>query len=174
MNTELLSLAFSAGLVTFLNPCGFALLPVYIAYYFKNEGLEKSSAVKRLFYGGIFGLVVSLGFIFTFSVIGIIINLIGKGLMQYLGYIDFTIGFILASVGALFIFNLNEKIGFSKITNLGEKLKSNRIKNKYFSFFIYGIGFAVAAVGCSFPIFLFVMAAALKEQALSGFFAFIS
>ena len=64
----LASLAFSAGLVSFVNPCGFALLPVYFTYYFKNENLEKSSFFRRLFFGLLMGLTVSLGFAVVFAI----------------------------------------------------------------------------------------------------------
>ena len=73
-NYALFSLAFSAGLVSFINPCGFAMLPVYVTYYFKNEGLEKASAIRRIFAGLIFGFMVSLGFAAAFSIIGLIVS----------------------------------------------------------------------------------------------------
>ena len=88
VNLALASLAFSAGLVSFVNPCGFALLPVYITYYFKNEGLEKSFLAKRIFAGLTFGLMVSLGFVFVFSLIGFIVSYIGRSLLRYVGWFD--------------------------------------------------------------------------------------
>lgn len=167
VDVKLASLAFSAGLASFVNPCGFALLPVYITYYFKNEGLEKSSLLKRALAGLAFGFMVSLGFAAAFSIIGILVSYIGKSLLKYAGWLDFSIGILLVAVGFIFLFNLNEKLNISKITNFGEKLKSNKLRNKYASFFLYGVGFAVASLGCTLPIFLLVVATAVKG---SGFF----
>ena len=139
VNYALASLAFSAGLISFLNPCGFALLPVYVAYYFKNEGLEKANVLRRIFAGLIFGLMVSLGFAAAFSLIGIIVAYIGRGLLKYVGWFDLFIGILLILIGFIYLFNLNAKVNLNKLTIFGEKLKSNKLKNKYASFFLYGM-----------------------------------
>ena len=162
VNYALASFAFSAGLISFLNPCGFALLPVYVAYYFKNEGLEKANVLRRIFAGLIFGLMVSLGFAAAFSLIGIIVAYIGRGLLKYVGWFDLFIGILLILIGFIYLFNLNAKVNLNKLTIFGEKLKSNKLKNKYASFFLYGMGFAIASLGCTLPIFLLVVTAASK------------
>ena len=167
INFALASLAFSAGLVSFVNPCGFALLPVYITYYFKNEGLEKSTLLRRIFAGLLFGLMVSFGFVAVFSLIGLIVSYIGRSLLKYVGWFDLVIGVFLIIIGFVYLFNLNTKINLNILTNLGEKLKSNRLGNKYASFLLYGMGFAIASLGCTLPIFLLVVTAAIQSN---GFF----
>lgn len=174
VNFALASLAFSAGLVSFLNPCGFAMLPVYITYYFKNESLEKSSLWKRLFVGLIFGLMVSLGFVAIFSLIGFIVSYIGRRFLRYVGWFDLSIGILLIIIGFIYLFNLNSKINLNKLTVLGEKLKSNKLKNKYVSFFLYGMGFSIASLGCTLPIFLLVVTTASKAGGfLNGMLIFL-
>ena len=166
VNFALASLAFSAGMASFVNPCGFALLPVYITYYFKNEGLEKSTLLRRIFAGLLFGFMVSLGFVAAFSLIGLVISYLGKGILKYAGWFDLSVGILLIIIGFIYLFDLNEKINLSRLTNFGEKLKSNKLKNKYMSFFLYGMGFAIASLGCTLPIFLLVVATALKSSGL--------
>ena len=166
VNYAIASLAFSAGLVSFVNPCGFALLPVYITYYFKNEGLEKSTLFRRIFSSLVFGLMVSLGFVVVFSLIGVAVSYIGKGLLKYAGWFDLGIGVLLIIIGFIYLFNWNAKINISKLTNLGEKMKSNKLRNKYSSFFLYGMGFAIASLGCTLPIFLLVVTSALKANGI--------
>ena len=179
VNIAIASLAFSAGLVSFVNPCGFALLPVYITYYFKNENLEKNnlgknSFLKRIFLGLSLGIIVSLGFAFTFSIIGALVSYIGKGLLKYVGWFDLFIGFLLVIIGFIYLFNLNSIFILSKLTNIGENLKSNKINNRYASFFLYGVGFAIASLGCTLPIFLLVVTSALKSNGfLNGIFIFL-
>ncbi|MBI3027001.1 sulfite exporter TauE/SafE family protein [Candidatus Woesearchaeota archaeon] len=175
VNYALASLAFSAGLVSFANPCGFALLPVYITYYFKNEGLEKTSLFRRISAGLMFGLMVSLGFAAVFSLIGIIVAYVGRGLLKYVGWFDLSIGILLIVIGFIYLFNLDAKIHFKRLTNFGEKLKSNKLKNKYASFFLYGMGFAIASLGCTLPIFLLVVTAASKAGGiLNGIAIFLT
>ena len=175
VDIKLASLAFSAGLISFVNPCGFALLPVYITYYFKNENMEKNSFLKRILVSLIFGLMVSFGFVAVFSLIGLIVSYIGKKLLKYAGWFDLSIGILLIVIGIIHLFNLNTnlntklntKINLNRLSNFGEKLKSNRLKNRYASFFLYGMGFAIASLGCTLPIFLLVVTSAIKA---SGFF----
>ena len=47
MRSDALGLAFAAGLVAALNPCGFAMLPAYLALVVRGEGLSRASAVGR-------------------------------------------------------------------------------------------------------------------------------
>ena len=42
-----LALAFSTGALTTLNPCGFALLPAYIAYVLRGDEDPPSSEARR-------------------------------------------------------------------------------------------------------------------------------
>lgn len=174
VNLALASLAFSAGLITFVNPCGFAMLPVYITYYFKNEGLEKSTLARRIFASLIFGLMVSLGFAAIFLLIGAIVSYVGRGILKYVGWFDFGVGILLIIIGIVYLFNLNSKINLNKLTIIGEKLKSNKLNNKYASFFLYGIGFAIASLACTLPIFLLVVTTAAKAGGfLNGMLIFL-
>ena len=47
MSTATLLLAFSAGMVAAVNPCGFALLPAYLAYYLGLESSGDAAAPPR-------------------------------------------------------------------------------------------------------------------------------
>ena len=47
MNQGLLGLAFGAGLVAALNPCGFALLPAYLTLVVRAERAGGLTAVGR-------------------------------------------------------------------------------------------------------------------------------
>ena len=44
MNNDLLGLAFAAGMVAAFNPCGFAMLPAYLARIDGGEPLSASGA----------------------------------------------------------------------------------------------------------------------------------
>ena len=136
-------------------------------FYFKNEGLEKSSLARRIFAGLIFGLMVSLGFAAVFSLIGALVSYIGRTILRYVGCFYLSIGILLIIIGFIYLFNLSTKINLNKLTNFGEKLKSNKLKNKFLSFFLYGMGFAIASLGCTLPIFLLVVTSAIKAN---GFF----
>ena len=67
-----LALAFAAGLVATVNPCGFAMLPAYLSYFMgiadaRDGGVPLGSALKV-------GAVVSSGFLLVFGVAGVLIT----------------------------------------------------------------------------------------------------
>ena len=102
------------------------------------------------------------------------VSYLGRGLLKYVGWFDLFIGLLLVIVGFIYLFNLKVKLHISKITNFGQNLKSNRLKNKYLSFFVYGIGFAIASLGCTLPIFLLVVTTSLKSAGfLNGLLTFL-
>ena len=55
-----LALAFAAGLVATVNPCGFAMLPAYLSYFVGTGDEEESRVVamqRALYVGGIVSLL---------------------------------------------------------------------------------------------------------------------
>jgi cytochrome c biogenesis protein CcdA len=65
-----LLLALSAGILTTLNPCGFALLPAYFAYVLHGSG-DQQATIRRhggwlVLRGGLLGVPLAAGFLFIF------------------------------------------------------------------------------------------------------------
>ena len=77
--------AFSAGMIATINPCGFAMLPAYIAY---NLGLgeESGNAARRAMQGVSLGLIATSGFVFLFGIVGLIIAAGGRLLIHFFPY----------------------------------------------------------------------------------------
>ncbi len=69
--------AFTAGLLSTVNPCGFAMLPAYLSFFM---GLEDEDAPRRVVVGRALkiGLIMSAGFVAVFTVIGGAIQLGGE------------------------------------------------------------------------------------------------
>jgi cytochrome c-type biogenesis protein len=68
-----LDLAFAAGLVATVNPCGFAMLSAYLLYFLGIEDASKSRS-EAMRSALIVGAVVSIGFLAVFGVAGILIT----------------------------------------------------------------------------------------------------
>ena len=81
--------AFTAGLLSTVNPCGFAMLPAYLSFFM---GLEDEDAPRRVVVGRALkiGLIMSAGFVAVFTVIGGAIQLGGEDEAEMaLGYLGF-------------------------------------------------------------------------------------
>ena len=64
-----LGFAFAAGMVSTVNPCGFAMLPAYLGLYIGSNDAKMvaSTAVQKLAQALLVGLVVTSGFVINTS-----------------------------------------------------------------------------------------------------------
>ena len=166
VDPALLSLAFSAGLITFFNPCAYAMLPAYVAYHFSQRGRETTSISRSLIKGAGTGAAVSLGFISVFLAIGTLVSFAGAQIKPYLPWASVVIGGILIALGILWLANVRLSFFVSPRAPL---------KGGYLHFFIFGVGYAAASVACALPVFLMVVFAAVSSGGLlSGLLIFLA
>ena len=165
----IMGLALGAGIVAFFNPCGFALLPSYVAYYL---GSYASAAVtqERWWQRGLHGLAlggaVSAGFFTVFLALGIVISLVGTAIGAYFPWFSALVGLGLIVLG---IFTLRgHEFSFA--------LPFHTRRQGVFFYYLYGIGYAIASCGCTLPIFMiYVVGPTLTGGFLDGvvnFFAY--
>ncbi len=160
----LLSLALAAGAAAFFNPCGFAVLPAYISNYF-SKSQKKSSPAKSLFSGVSVGVIATLGFIFLFVILGMLLKFVSRDIGNYIPWIDFVLGLVLIGFGLLLI--VGRGFGFTV------PVRSLPLENN-FSFFQYGIVYGLASLGCTLPIFLSVAFGSLAATFVEGIFMFFA
>lgn len=70
-------MAFAAGIVATVNPCGFAILPSFVSYY-----LGTRVGPGRVVEGLLVGLTVTAGFMAVFGTVGVVF---GLGARSFLG-----------------------------------------------------------------------------------------
>ena len=93
------ALAVSAGAIAAFNPCGFALLPAYLAL-FLGEPTGRRAAVSRAL--GV-GLAVTVGFVLVFGVAGLLVTVLAIGLGDWLSFVTIASGVLLVAVGLLLL-----------------------------------------------------------------------
>jgi cytochrome c-type biogenesis protein len=174
------SLAILAGIASFFSPCAFPMLPGYMAFYLKkfSESAENIQMRKAVMAGSI----SALGIIIVYLIIGGLVVVAGTSMLQYLGYLGLIVGIILIALGALLFTPLQYwkivrpfQTLWSRLRNLGKK-KSEEDKGIstttpgeqgfYGGLFAYGVGYGAAAAGCTAPLFVAVMLAALVSGTL--------
>jgi len=202
LDTVLIGFALSAGAIAFLNPCGFAMLPTYISYFVeRNSQLQQRQhnmiartrgsnnstlrliSVRRLSYGALVGLLVTAGFIAIFGLVGVGISAAGIGIVKYFSWIAVLSGVIIIGIGIAKIFGKTFHINIPMPRGLvygsiasNNHYSSNANKNSgYTNFFLFGIGYAIASLSCTLPIFLLVVFQALSLGGIvQGSFVFLS
>src|SRR5688572_14798425 len=102
-----LALAFSAGMVATVNPCGFALLPAYLSYFLgldpgstsSDDGgdgsLPKAPVVRALAVSA----AVTLGFLVVFGVMGFAWSSISGLIGRRLPWFTLAVGALLVVLG---------------------------------------------------------------------------
>jgi cytochrome c biogenesis protein CcdA len=140
------SLAFGAGMIAVVNPCGFAMLPAYLSYFLglDDPSRDQRSAVLRAVATG---LVVSAGFVVVFGIIGLAIELFSLSIGEQLPYVTMVIGVALAGLGVAMLFGFEPTVALPKL----DKGTGSR---QLGSMFVFGISYAIASLSCTIPVFL--------------------
>src|SRR5581483_6181471 len=142
----MVSFAFVAGTVATVNPCGFALLPAYLA---RRVGVEDGTrrgadAVSRaLLVGG----VTTAGFMLVFGTIGTAIGLGARELTRALPWAGLVIGVALVLAGAAVLAGGHLRLRLPQLRqgSAGGGLRGD---------LLFGIGYGTASLSCTLPIFL--------------------
>ena len=161
-----LSLAFTAGLVSTVNPCGFAMLPAYLGYFI---GLDTADSAKRATATrGLFtGVVVSAGFFVIFGIAGALLVVGVQAVRNVIPWVALIIGLGLVVLGTALLRGRYVTIGIPAIGRISRGHKSSQ--------FVFGISYAIASLSCTLPVFLSVVVGTFTTQSfLAGFAAFLA
>src|SRR3954467_11013950 len=91
--------AFGAGMVAAVNPCGFALLPAYLALYMKDaEGGVSRGLMPRLGRSLLVSGAMTLAFVLVFGLAGLALSAASAALSRYLPLVGIAVGVVLIVV----------------------------------------------------------------------------
>ncbi|MCJ7779620.1 MAG: cytochrome c biogenesis protein CcdA, partial [Acidimicrobiia bacterium] len=144
-----LALAFAAGLVATVNPCGFAMLPAYLSYFMGIEE-EDRSRIAALRSALVIGAIVSAGFLVVFGLAGILITAGFRVVIDLIPWVAIVVGLAVIALGVALVRGYELNVGLPK----GGRAASGR---GYRSVFLFGISYAVASLSCTLPVFLTVV-----------------
>ena len=155
-----MGLAFGAGLVAALNPCGFAMLPAYLALVVRGENAGRHAAVGRAVTAT---AAMAAGFVTVFGGFGILTVSAASTVQRYLPYVTVLIGIILVALG-IWLLTGREITVLRGVARGARWAPTARLG----SMFGYGISYAVASLSCTVGPFLAVTAAALRGGSVLG------
>ena len=151
-----LGFAFAVGMVSAVNPCGFAMLPAYLGLYLgtNNQGDESPNPIKQVLKGLEIGSAVTLGLVLLFGIAGTIIALGFHSVGSVLAWLGLGIGIILTVTGAWLVGGGKLYTGFAAqaASRIGDPGQVN-VKG----YFLFGISYGIASLSCTLPIFLSVI-----------------
>jgi cytochrome c-type biogenesis protein len=159
--------AFGAGMVSAVNPCGFAMLPVYLTLYLgaEDDNFKTRSILYRLFKSFWIALVVTAGFGLLFGLVGVVVSAGGSFLMGLMPWLAIIVGGALVLLGIWIL--LGNTVAFHSISNIAGKIGDPR-QMSVMGFFLFGIAFGATSLSCTLPIFLMVVGSSVTAGDFSG------
>lgn len=159
-----LALAFTAGLVATVNPCGFAMLPAYLSWYLGAEGEstdQPTGLAMRLGRALLVGATVSAGFLVVFGATGALITAGVRSFIDYVPWVAMIIGVALAGLGIALLAGREVTVALPK-PQAGTGSRQLR------SMVVFGASYAVASLSCTLPVFLAVVASTFTRSDLAS------
>ncbi len=155
-NMDFIGFSFLQGILAFLAPCAVVLLPGYILAFISRNPVTGSQISARLGRGLKLAALSILGILIIYSIAGAMIVLAGQVLKEYMKWVTIVMGVILIILGILMA--LGKSISFSL------NIQSSNHKTEAIEAFAFGIGYAIGALGCLFPLFLIVATQAMAAE----------
>ncbi len=157
----LLTFAFAAGMLAPLNPCGFALLPAWIAYSIgENDTAALPVRLARAMRGGI---ALTLGFAGALVAAGLVISAGARALITAAPWLGLAVGAVLVVLGAAMLtgWTLRVPLDAAAAVPAGGVTGTGRL-------FLFGVGYAAASLSCTLGVLLAVIAQAQATTSYLG------
>lgn len=165
-----LGYAFGAGMVAAVNPCGFALLPSYLALYLgSDEGIPARRRVgPRLVRAASVSAAVTLSFVVLFGVAGLLLSVATSAIAAYFPWAGLVIGILLVLAGGTMLRGraLYSSVGERLADRLGGQARAGGLRG----YLAYGLAYGTASLSCTLPIFLVVVGTASTVRGFVGAF----
>ena len=148
--TGLLVLAFGAGLLAPVNPCGFGLLPAVLTAT-TTTSTRGTGLVERLAGGLRAGLALTAGFTATFTVIGLLLTIGVRAVITLVPWLAAALGGVLALVGIAML------AGWHPTLRIGTRQPDTRRATSTRGLIGFGAGYAIASASCTLAVLLAVV-----------------
>jgi cytochrome c biogenesis protein CcdA len=142
-----MTLALGTGMAAAFNPCGVGLLPSYVGFLLGSEAPRSwpEAVPQGLRIGG----AMTAGLLTVFGTVAATFSLVAPWLGPHLHVVGILIGALLALWGTFMLvwpdgFTLSPRIPYP----------AGNSRRGVFGAYLYGVVFALASLGCTFPLFL--------------------
>ena len=162
-----LGYAFGAGMVAAVNPCGFALLPAYLGLYLGDSNdADRGSRTSRVGRALVISVSVTLGFVVLFGITGLILGSVTSSLTTVFPWVGLIVGVALVLVAARMMTSSTLYSGFGE--RMAGRVSGMAQGRNVAGYFAYGIGYGLASLSCTLPIFLALAGGTLTTQRLAA------
>ncbi|WP_185275864.1 cytochrome c biogenesis protein CcdA [Leifsonia shinshuensis] len=154
MNASDLVYSFALGLAAALNPCGFPLLPAYLAIFLDGEDTAVHARILRALRAA---AAMTSGFVLVFAVAGLAVAAGLRLGLAWTPYFTAALGLVLLVVG---VFSVAGKSVRLPVIALPFRSGKGPLAMAG-----YGAAFAATSLGCTLPLFLAAASPSVTEGA---------
>jgi cytochrome c-type biogenesis protein len=163
--SALVAVAFGAGMLSTVNPCGFAMLPAFLAYYLGTHSGERSGGTTgRLIEGLRAGLALTAGFAGALTAVGLLVTLGLRVLLDAVPWLAVLLGGGLAVAGVAMLAG----------RSLHLRLPARQVglpADGMGRLVAFGVAYALASLSCTLAVLLSVVTQALAARDVVGVLA---
>ncbi|MFN2506799.1 MAG: cytochrome c biogenesis CcdA family protein [Acidimicrobiales bacterium] len=153
-----LALAFTAGLVATVNPCGFVMLPAYLSWFIGTDGdSERADAVARVGRALAVSSVVSATFLVVFTVTGLLFSVGAVVVVEVIPWLALAVGGGVVALGVAMWRGWKPAVALPQ-PSLGVRSRGAG------GAMLFGVSYAVASLSCTLPVFLAVVAGTVTSR----------
>jgi cytochrome c-type biogenesis protein len=159
-----LALAFTAGMIASINPCGFALLPAYISAFVAGDDI-RIRADRRIARAVGVSVAVSVGFAAMFTIVGVVFSSASSALRQQMPWITIAVGTAMLVMGVASIFGWKPRLPFQN--------RATAQRRDAVGMATFGFVYALVSLSCTLGPFLAVSTFAMQRSFLGGIATYI-
>jgi cytochrome c biogenesis protein CcdA len=137
-----LTVALIAGALAAFNPCGFALLPAYLAMFLGTDRGRGSAVARALFVGA----SVTVGFLIVFGLAGIAVSALSLRFGDWLSVVTALAGVLLLGAGIALLAGRDVSVRLPRA-----KLA---VSDSAGGMVAYGVVYATVSLSCTLPVFM--------------------
>ena len=156
-----LAVPFTLGIVTAVNPCGFAMLPTWLGYFLGRDTADREARPEQVLRGLSVSLTLTAAFVLVFGALGLAVNSIvsEEAIASRTPWVTVALGIAFIPCGLALLTGRRVRIPFFKV---GRGPRGREV----WSVLGFGISYAVVSVGCAAPIFLLHVAGSFGRDGL--------
>jgi len=157
-----LALAFAAGLLAAFNPCGFALLPAYLAYFVGVAGERRSSPLRATLRALVVSATLTLGFAAVFGAVGMVVTLASVQVSRIAPWFTVVIGIALVPLGIAMLRGFEPKLSLPRLSKGASRDAGLP------GIFVFGVSYATVSLSCTLPPFLAAVSTTFEDTSFLG------
>ena len=158
--------AFVAGMVASVNPCGFVLLPAYLAYYLGDDPERGPGSHRPMIRALAVSATVAASFAVLFGLAGLLAGLAADSLTSALPWLGTAVGVSLILLAGILASGHELTTSFGP--RMAQRLRTAARNRGLRGYAAYGAAYGLASLGCTLPVFLAVVGTSFQVHGLAA------